>query len=178
MKRFPYEGGHRVPGIVRFPGIISEGTVSDILFNGTDWLSTLVSLTGAEVPSDRAIDGIDAFNALLNRKVTREVSSIWFYPNHEDTYFRMPQIAMRSNHFTLIGYLPPKTDDGSLRQWMSNSVPVKFELYDIEMDPSQEEDVSDEHQEVVSEMKKEMISLWREMRDEGLSGRIALTGDH
>ena len=172
MKRFPYEGGHRVPGIARFPGIIPEGTVSNALFNGTDLLPTIATLVSASVPSDRPIDGSDAFNALLDKEVTRDASSIWFYPNHEDTYFRMPQISMRKNNFTLIGYLPEKADTSNLRHWMSNNDPERFELYDIKLDPSQREDISNEYQEIVSNMKPEMISLWREMRDEGLSGEI------
>ena len=171
MKRFPYEGGHRVPGIVRYPGVIPEGTVSNVLFNGTDLLPTLTNLIGAPVPSDRPIDGTDAFNALLDKEVTRNVSSIWFYPNHEDTYFRMPQISMRTGDFTLIGYLPEKEDGTTLRDWMTNNDPMRFELYDIKVDPSQKEDLFIQQQEVVPQyrgMKGEMVSLWREMRDEGL----------
>jgi arylsulfatase A len=177
MKRFPYEGGHRVPGIVRYPGIIPAGIVSNILVNGTDWMPTLALLSGAKLPSDRPLDGCDAFNALLNQEVKRDASPIWFYPNHEDTYFRMPQISMRTNNFTLIGYLPQKEDASNLRTWMANNDPVKFELYDIDLDPSQKEDISSQHLEVVSKMKTEMIALWREMRDEGLSGKIATRAD-
>jgi hypothetical protein len=60
---------------------------------------------------------------------------------------------------------------------MANNDPVKFELYDIDLDPSQMEDISSEHQEVVSKMKTEMIALWREMRDEGLIGKVATQAD-
>jgi arylsulfatase A len=177
MKRFPYEGGHRVPGIVRYPGIIPEGSVSNVLFNGTDLLPTIANLTDAAVPSDRPIDGSDAFNALLNKEVTRPASSIWFYPNHEDTYFRMPQIAMRTDNYTLIGHLPEKTPTSNLRDWMANNDPTRFELYDIKLDPSQKQDIHLQHQDEVAAMKTEMIALWREMRDEGLSGKINYTTD-
>jgi arylsulfatase A len=171
MKRFPYEGGHRVPGIVRFPGIIPEGIESDILFNGTDLLPTFCNLAGAKVPSDRSIDGIEAFGAFLNKKVKRDVSSIWFYPNHEDTYFRMPQMSMRKNNFTLIGWLPEKPDITDLKKWITNYDPQKFELYDITLDPSQMHDISNQQPEIVASMKKEMTTLWREMRDEGIAGK-------
>jgi arylsulfatase A len=106
MKRFPYEGGHRVPGIARLPGVIPEGTVSDILFNGTDILPTLCELVDATLPGERAIDGVDAFNAFLGKEVEREQSAIWFYPNHEDTYFRMPQMAMRRMAMPLLAGYP------------------------------------------------------------------------
>ena len=172
MKRYPYEGGHRVPGIVRLPGIIPANTLSDVLFNGTDILPTLTNLTRTKVPTDRPIDGVDAFNAFLDKEVLREVSPIWFYPNHGDTYFRMPQISMRKNNYTLIGSLPEKDGTENIKDWMANNDPIKFELYDIIKDPSQKKDISDHYPQVISNMKTEMISLWSEMRDEGLSGTI------
>ncbi len=171
MKRFPYEGGHRVPGIARFPNVIPEGIKSNVLFNGTDILPTICILAGAKVPTDRSIDGIDAFGALLAKEVKRSVPSIWFYPNHEDTYFRMPQMSMRENIYTLIGWLPEKADTVNLIKWMAGNDPQKFELYDISKDPSQINDISNQQPEIVASMKKEMTSLWREMRDEGLAGK-------
>jgi len=171
MKRYPYEGGHRVPGIVRFPGVIPAGTESDILFNGTDILPTICNLAGIAVPSDRTMDGIDAFAAFQNKKVERKVSSIWFYPHHGDTYFRMPQMSMRKDKYTIIGWLPPKADSVNLQTWMATNDPQKLELYDIVADPSQMNDISTQNPEIVDSMKMEMISLWREMRDEGLAGK-------
>ena len=168
MKRFPYEGGHRVPGIVRYPGVIKKGTVSDVLFNGTDILPTICKLTGIAVPSDSQIDGVNAFEAFQNKKVKRSVSTIWFYPHHEDTYFRMPQMSMRKNNYTLIGWLPEKKDSINLWDWMATNDSQKFELYDIILDRAQINDISAQNSEIVDSMKMEMISLWREMRDEGL----------
>jgi arylsulfatase A len=171
MKRFPYEGGHRVPGIVRYPKVITAGTESNVLFNGTDILPTIAKLAGAEVPTDRPIDGVDAFNAFLNKEVSRETSSIWFYPNHEDSYFRMPQMSMRTGDYTLLGYLPETDDPTDLQNWMAENDPVRFELYDITADPSQSNDLSSQLPEKVASMKQEMTVLWREMRDEGIAGK-------
>ncbi len=171
MKRFPYEGGHRVPGIIRYPDVIPAGIESDVLFNGTDLLPTLASLTQASIPTDRPIDGINAFAAFLNKEVKRDVPAIWFYPNHEDTYFRMPQISMRKNNFTLIGWLPEKTDSLDLEKWMATNDPQQFELYDLSLDLAQMNDISTQQPEIVTSMRKEMITLWREMRNEGLAGK-------
>jgi len=173
MKRFPYEGGHRVPGVIRYPGVIPPGSESNVLFNGTDFLPTLANLVGVEIPNDRPIDGVDAFDAFLNKEVDRAMPSIWFYPNHEDCYFRMPQMAMRTGRFTLIGYLPETDDPYGLRKWIAENEPERFELYDIVADPAQEYDISAQHPAVLALAKEEMISLWKEMRDEGLSGDIS-----
>jgi arylsulfatase A len=168
MKRYPYEGGHRVPGIARLPGVIPAGTESGSLFNGSDLLPTLCRLVGAPLPDGRAIDGVDAFGALVNREVKRDEPVIWFYPHYGDTYFRMPQMAMRKDGYSLVGWLPEKPDSLDLMAWMTGSDPQKFELYDMSDDPFQEQDIADKEPERVAAMREDMIRLWREMRDEGL----------
>lgn len=167
MKRYPYEGGHRVPGIVRLPGVIPAGIKSDKLFNGTDILPTICESVDVPLPSGRSIDGKANFNAFLNKEIKRDNPEIWFYPNHADTYFRMPQMSMRYDQYTLIGWLPAKPDSVNLNSWFFNNVPVKFELYDIINDPGQTNDISDEKPQIVKRLSRIMEELWVEMRDEG-----------
>ncbi|MEN8660999.1 MAG: sulfatase [Lentimonas sp.] len=172
MKRFPYEGGHRVPGIVRMPGVIPAGLESAVLFNGTDILPTICKLVGAEVPANRNVDGVDAFNAFLDKEVERDESAIWFFPHHGDTWFRMPQMSMRTGNYTLIGWLPKREEAMPLNEWLATQNPARFELYDLSIDPAQSNDIAKQHPEVVDTMKTEMIVLWKEMRDEGLAGKL------
>lgn len=58
-KHFLYEGGIKVPAIIRYPGVTRPGTSSDALVIGTDLFVTLAKLGGGQVPQDRPIDGID-----------------------------------------------------------------------------------------------------------------------
>jgi arylsulfatase A-like enzyme len=58
-KHFLYEGGIRVPAIIRYPGVVEAGTVSDAAVIGMDWFVTLAKIGGGQVPDDRKIDGID-----------------------------------------------------------------------------------------------------------------------
>jgi arylsulfatase A-like enzyme len=58
-KHFLYEGGIRVPAIIRYPGVVEAGTVSDAAIIGMDWFVTLAKMGGGQVPDDRDIDGID-----------------------------------------------------------------------------------------------------------------------
>jgi arylsulfatase len=53
------EGNLRTPCIVRWPGHITAGQVSDEIMHVTDWFATLLHTAGAAVPGDRVIDGIN-----------------------------------------------------------------------------------------------------------------------
>ena len=168
MKRYPYEGGHRVPGLIRLPGIIPEGSTSNKLFNGTDIFPTICEITGINPPENLNIDGIQNFNAFLNRDIKkREIPAIWFYPNHADTWFRLPQVSMRLGEYSLIGWLPEKPDTMNLESWFFNSELVTFELYNIKTNPSQSVDLSEKKPEILSEMTPILQKYWTEMRDEG-----------
>jgi arylsulfatase A len=167
MKRYPYEGGHRVPGIVRWPGKIPAGTVSDKLINATDLTPTFCNIAGVNMPSDRPIDGTDAFQAFLGNDVDREKPCLWIFPTHEDTYFRMPHMAMRHGDYTLVGWFPEKEKNNNLIDWMKSSIPEKFELYNTRTDPGQKRDIASEEAQKLDELIPEMVELWIEIRDEG-----------
>ena len=67
-KHYLYEGGIKVPGIIRYPGVTRPGTESEALITGTDLFTTLAKATGTAIPDDRAIDGQDITSALLGKK--------------------------------------------------------------------------------------------------------------
>lgn len=59
VKRDLWEGGHRVPTIIRWPGVIPAGKVSNGLLSQIDFYATLAALTGGEVPAGNAEDSYD-----------------------------------------------------------------------------------------------------------------------
>jgi len=73
------EGGIRVPFIVRWPGKIEAGCVSNELVHGVDMFPTLAALVGGKVPDDRPIDGLDMSDFFLGKteKSPREGLLIW-----------------------------------------------------------------------------------------------------
>jgi arylsulfatase A-like enzyme len=72
-----YEGGIRVPAIVRWPGRIPAGRVSDEPVCGYDLMPTLAAIAGAEVPRDRPIDGEDVTGVLTGNGFTRARPLYW-----------------------------------------------------------------------------------------------------
>lgn len=67
-KHMLYEGGIKVPAIVRYPTHITPGTESNELIVGMDLFTTIAALAGVDVPTDRAIDGQDVWRALVSKK--------------------------------------------------------------------------------------------------------------
>lgn len=65
-----YEGGYRLPCIVRWPGKVPVGRVSDAVFATIDFLPTFARLGGFQVPDDRPIDGIDQTDLLFGKRET------------------------------------------------------------------------------------------------------------
>ncbi|MDO5968731.1 sulfatase-like hydrolase/transferase [Flavivirga aquimarina] len=167
MKRYPYEGGHRVPGIIRFPKKIKAGTTSDKMVVATDFINTITTLANVDMPKGINTDGVDVFPAFLGEQIERDQPYLWLFPTHEDTYYRMPHIAMRHNEYTLIGWFPEKKEDATLIEWMKSSVPVTFSLYNLNSDPAQAHDISETNPDLVKQLIPKMIHTWTDIRDEG-----------
>jgi arylsulfatase A-like enzyme len=77
----PWEGSYRTAGMIRWPGKVPAGVVTDEMLAATDWLPTLAAIVGASnlVPKDRPIDGIDASTFLLGKSQTSGRDSFMFF---------------------------------------------------------------------------------------------------
>jgi arylsulfatase len=62
---YPHEGSLRAPFVIRWPGRIAPGRVSNEIVHEVDTFTTFAALTGADVPEDRPIDGVDQTGFLL-----------------------------------------------------------------------------------------------------------------
>jgi arylsulfatase A-like enzyme len=67
MKRDQWEGGHRVPFLVRWPGKVKPGTTSAQLTSLTDVMATVAAIIGADLPKDAAEDSFNLLPALLGK---------------------------------------------------------------------------------------------------------------
>jgi arylsulfatase len=77
----PFEGSMRVPAIMRWPGKVPAGVVTNEIFAALDWLPTLAGMVGASklVPKDRPIDGVDASAFMLGKSATTGRDSFMFF---------------------------------------------------------------------------------------------------
>jgi arylsulfatase A-like enzyme len=77
----PFEGSHRVPAMIRWPGKVPAGVVTQEMLAAVDWLPTLAGMAGASnlVPKDRPVDGIDASTFMLGESETTGRDSYMFF---------------------------------------------------------------------------------------------------
>ncbi len=166
------EGGVRVPCIMRWPGKIAAGTETSHPAMTIDLLPTICEITGASLP-DRLIDGKSMLDLI------RGVAGDTFH--HEAYYFYYHQNEL---HGILSGdgrwklYFPHRyrslngrtgTDDGLPIEYDQNE--MQLELYDLQNDISETEDVSEQYPEVVSSLQI-LAEKARFSMGDALTGRV------
>lgn len=159
MKRYVYEGGHRVPGIVRWSGEVAAGTISTELVNGTDWMPTLCKVVGIKMPDDRAIDGVDIVSALKGEAAERVIPACWTFPVHGDTT-NLAGISMRDGKYTMLGWFTAKKRGQSRSEWVKSTHLTRFALYDLSVDRSQANELNEIRPEEYERLKKKLEVLW------------------
>ncbi len=104
-KGMPYEGGTRVPFIMKWKGVLEKGVRSSIPITGVDFFPTFAAVSGAFTP--QYLDGRNIFDLLDSPNVDRDI--FWHFPAYLESYgdggkhFRAkPYSSIRSGNFKLI----------------------------------------------------------------------------
>ncbi len=148
-----YEAGSRVPCIVRWPGKVPAGRTSDALWATIDLMPTFTALSGVKSPMDRVIDGIDQ-TALLSGQ-TEEGRETFIYDQVGDGDANMG-VGIRKGKWKLL--LPgrkPEQDHRFLMDFGTNGL----ELYDLDSDIGEKNNIADDHPEVVKELRETLDSF-------------------
>ncbi|MFL3050928.1 MAG: sulfatase [Candidatus Neomarinimicrobiota bacterium] len=145
-KGWIYEGGIRVPMIVRWPNMTSPGSVSNAIITSTDFFPTIIELSGAETNLELPIDGISFTPALLGKKYDRG-PVFWHYP-HYGNQGSAPAGAVREGDWKLI-------------EWYENG---RKELYNLNQDISETVDLSKTYPNKVRTLSNK-LTQWRSMTE-------------
>ena len=150
-----YEGGIRVPLMVRWPGKIEAGAVSNLPVHVTDIYPTFLELTGTEKKKDWILDGISVAPELLGRKMDRERELFWYMPLYDYQWGATPSAVIRTGDYKLIksfgDYYDHHTD---------TYVPEgRVELYNLAEDLGETHDLSAEDPEM-AKILEERLMLW------------------
>ncbi|MEP4077297.1 sulfatase [Haloferula sp.] len=149
-KTSTYDGGLRVPFIIRAPGKVPAGTTSDEVAAMIDLLPTIAHLAGAQVPEDRVIDGLDISDVFLGTQT--ELDRPFFFYQHQALR------AVRQGDWKL--HLPhsklDRTKEGEI--WQSH-VPKadrpyleELTLYNLKEDIGETTNVAKDHPELVGQL--------------------------
>lgn len=144
-KRSLYEGGVRVPFIVRWPGETPAGRVDhDSVISAVDLLPTFCRLAGAKVPRELDLDGEDMSSALHGKNVTRTKPLMWEwrFRIYGHVLNHSPQLSIRDGKWKLL----------------MNPDRSRVELYDIPSDPSEMNNLAKEHPDVVNQLAERVLA--------------------
>ncbi|MBX7207186.1 MAG: arylsulfatase [Verrucomicrobiaceae bacterium] len=180
-----WEGGNRVPFLVRWPGRIAPGTTSKQVICLTDMLSTFAAITGQSLPDDAGPDSFNVLPAMLGEAksevrpnlVVQSGSSSYFEKRREGLW------AVREGKWKLVmgqgsGYSTEKTDRAPYLKFadvgMTNSDYTPdgqlkpdappAQLYDLDSDPGETKNLWREHPDIVAKLTKLFEKLCEDKR--------------
>ena len=142
LKGEVYEGGIRVPLIVRWPAKIESGRVSDHLSAHYDALATIADIADVEPQGEH--DGISYLPALLGEEQTQHEYLFWDFAGYGG------QVAMR------------KGDWKAVLKNLHKNPEATLELYNLSNDPGEESDLASRYPDKAAEFEKAMIEAREE----------------
>ncbi len=135
FKRDLYEGGIRVPMLVRWPGVIRPGGRTEHVSAFWDFYPTCLELAGLE--ADKGLDGISFLPVLVGEETGQKEHAYLYWELHEAGGIQ----AIRTGRWKAI------------RQNLALAPDGRLELYDLKRDPAESRDVSEKHPDVVKELR-------------------------
>lgn len=167
-KTSAWEGGLRVPFIIRAPGKVPAGITSDLVTATIDLLPTIAKIAGAEKPTDRVLDGLDISEIFYG--TSKELERPYFYYQHKELR------AVRMGKWKL--HLPHDLNSKSIafKKWpihIASKDRVLFSkkmLYNLDNDIRETIDVSDKYPEIVEQLSKQLEWAKKDIGDESKRG--------
>jgi len=142
-KATTFEGGCRVPCVVRGPGI-PAGTECDQLVSTLDILPTIAGMTGSKLPKDRKIDGLNASALLVDKAAKSPRDEMLYYDGHGNLE------GIRKGKWKLL-----------IKKRKEN--PTNVMLFDLHQDVGEKSNLAQANQDVVDELSTRMKTLGNEV---------------
>jgi len=154
-----FEGGIRVPLVARWPGKIAPGSTSEVPVCGIDFFPTFLEAAGLDTPEGKVLDGLSLLPLMTGSGEFPERTLFWHFPiylqayskeddSHDPAFRTRPGSALRSGKWKFHEYF----EDGRL------------ELYDLQADPNERNNIVDQHPELSSELHERLLQ-WRDEID-------------
>jgi SAM-dependent methyltransferase len=144
-KGSPYEGGIRVPLLLRWPGVVPVGILIETPASSMDLLPTIAEACAAELPRAR-VDGMSLMGLMRSDEELHREALFWHFP-HYRRGVKAPYSIVRSGAWKLIRY------------WG-----IGHELYDLAEDLGERQDLAAERPELVRELSRQLEEHLRDVR--------------
>ncbi|MDC0284715.1 sulfatase-like hydrolase/transferase, partial [Mariniblastus sp.] len=145
QKRSLYAGGVRVPFIVRWPGVVPAGkTDATSVLTAVDLLPTFLEIASVKLPVGFVPDGESAVSALKGEGFERIKPILWEWRGGLSKDYTWPTLGIRDGRWKLL----------------VNKELDKAELYDLELDWSEQTDVAGKHPEIVEKLSHQ-LNAWK-----------------
>jgi arylsulfatase A-like enzyme len=137
-----YEGGHRVPFIVKWPGRIEPNTESDALIGQVDLYATLAAILESPLSNDEAPDSYDFTPVLYGQVLKKPVREVYVHHNY----------AIRKGDWKLLFWVEEmeKLDEGNIEA---------DELYNLKDDLAETRNLIEESPEIVADLRATFIAI-------------------
>jgi arylsulfatase A len=157
VKRDLYEGGHHVPMVIRWPGVLKPDSVCEALVSQVDLMATLASAVGQTLPDDAAVDSHDFLPYLKGQADTPPRRS-HVHNTVKDQY------AIRDGKWLLIDTKTGTRTKEGAKEWEErhgyppdDDLPV--ELYDMDSDPGQRTNLAAAHPDEVERLQNQLATI-------------------
>ncbi len=143
-KGWLYEGGIRVPMLIRWPGHAGKTSVNHTPVISTDFYPTILDMLGLPLLKEQHVDGVSLVPLLSGgNKISRD-AIYWHFPHYSNHGLQSPGGAIRSGDYKLLEY------------YENNTV----QLFDLANDIGEQHDISATHPELVKELRNK-LHRWR-----------------
>jgi len=173
-----YENGIRVPCFIRWPSRLPAGRKVDTIAAHVDLLPTLLEACNVSKPESVTLDGLSLLPLLVDDQPDWPERNLFFQWHNGERPYKYVHFAVRSPQYKLVapndyphGVKAPPTRDEMERILSS------LELYDIENDASEIDNIADQHPEIVAQLLSDYERWFSEVtfaRDFGVGPRIHL----
>jgi arylsulfatase A len=164
-----WEGGVRVPTVMRWPNRIPAATVCDQLASTIDLLPTIANILGSHLP-DQKIDGKDIL-ALMTQTdaISPHESFPYYYANNQLQAIRDPRwkLILPHTYRSLAG----KAGGSEGTPSGYTQIPVGLELYDLKEDIGETKNVAADHPDIVNKLQNS-AEQWRDELGDSLTKRV------
>lgn len=160
-----YEGGMRVPCIMRWPGRIPAGTTCSEVATTMDMMPTLTRLAGGSLPGDRVIDGKDIAPLMFGMPDAQSPHEAFYY------YFGRQLHAVRSGDWKLKLETPFRGEDIYRAAFRRDDVRMPPALYNLRTDIGEQKNLLDAHKDIVERLMTYVEKARAELGD-SLTGAV------